>query len=138
MKKIVLVTGASSGIGKQLALDLEHNGHSVFSTYFESGAQSEIKGVQIRYNAKEDALDLDQLPETLDGLVYCPGSITLSPFHRIKSEAFIEDYKLQVLGAVNSLQQCYPKLKAAENPSVVLFSTVAVQNGFNFHSKSSI
>ncbi len=129
-----LVIGASSGIGKQIALDLQNEGHSVFSTYFRSGVQSDLEGVQFKYNAVEDDLDIDQLPASLDGLVYCPGAIALSPFHRIKAEAFIEDYSLQVLGAVRSLQQCYPKLKAAENPSVVLFSTIAVQKGFNFHS----
>jgi NAD(P)-dependent dehydrogenase (short-subunit alcohol dehydrogenase family) len=72
--------------------------------------------------------------DQVDGLVYCPGSIDLKPFGRIKPEQFIKDYELQVLGAVKCIQAVLPKLKKADNPSVVLFSTVAVQNGFNFHS----
>ncbi|MCE2994832.1 MAG: SDR family oxidoreductase, partial [Flammeovirgaceae bacterium] len=32
------------------------------------------------------------------------------------------------------IQACLPKLKNAAQPSIVLFSTVAVQTGFNFHS----
>jgi NAD(P)-dependent dehydrogenase (short-subunit alcohol dehydrogenase family) len=66
--------------------------------------------------------------------VYCPGSVVLKPFARIKAEDFAADYQLQVIGAVKILQTCMPKMKNAGNASVVLFSTVAVQTGFNFHS----
>jgi NAD(P)-dependent dehydrogenase (short-subunit alcohol dehydrogenase family) len=41
---------------------------------------------------------------------------------------------LQVLGAVNTIQSILPQLKATKNASIVFFSTVAVQKGFNFHS----
>jgi NAD(P)-dependent dehydrogenase (short-subunit alcohol dehydrogenase family) len=79
-------------------------------------------------------LDLSFTPDILDGLVYCPGAVNLKPFARIKPEDFISDYQLQLIGAVKVIQACLPKLKNASNPSIVLFSTVAVQTGFNFHS----
>jgi NAD(P)-dependent dehydrogenase (short-subunit alcohol dehydrogenase family) len=44
---------------------------------------------------------------------------------------------LQVVGAVKAIQGILPNLKQAENASVVLFSTVAVQSGFNFHTQVS-
>ncbi len=78
--------------------------------------------------------DLSFLPDTIHGLAYCPGSISLKPFARIKPEDFAKDYQLQVLGAVKVLQAALPALKNAEQASVVLFSTVAVQSGFNFHT----
>jgi NAD(P)-dependent dehydrogenase (short-subunit alcohol dehydrogenase family) len=49
----------------------------------------------------------------------------------------MEDYHLQVLGAIKVIQNILPKLKSAENASIVLFSTVAVQLGFNFHTQVS-
>jgi len=78
-----------------------------------------------------------QIPEveSLDGLVYCPGSINLKPFHRIKPEAFVDDFNLQVVGAIKAAQAALPLLKKGTNPSIVLFSTVAVQSGFPFHSQ---
>ena len=39
-----------------------------------------------------------------------------------------------MVGAVKVIQACLPKLKNASNSSIVLFSTIAVQMGFNFHS----
>ena len=74
------------------------------------------------------------LPETLDELAYCPGAIVLKPFARLKPEDFVNDYQLQLVGAVKVIQACLPKLKNADHGSVVLFSTVAVQTGFNFHT----
>jgi NAD(P)-dependent dehydrogenase (short-subunit alcohol dehydrogenase family) len=38
-------------------------------------------------------------------------------------------------GAIKTLQLALPKLKLARQASVVLFSTVAVQKGFNFHAQ---
>ena len=70
----------------------------------------------------------------IDGLAYCVGSIQLKPFHRFTEEDFIRDYQLQVLGAVKVIQEILHKLKQSSSPSIVLFSTVAVQTGFTFHS----
>ena len=75
------------------------------------------------------------MPDDLDGLVYCPGSINLKPFDRIKPEDFELDYKLQVTGLIKILQLVLPRLKKSANASVVLFSSVAVQTGFTFHSQ---
>ena len=73
-------------------------------------------------------------PEQLDGLVYCPGNISLKPFNRFSSADFQQDFQLQVLGAISCIQNALPALKKSANASVVLFSTVAVQQGLPFHS----
>ena len=49
----------------------------------------------------------------------------------------MNDFNLQVIGAIKVIQAIMPKLKKAENASIVLFSTVAVQTGFSFHSQVS-
>jgi NAD(P)-dependent dehydrogenase (short-subunit alcohol dehydrogenase family) len=46
----------------------------------------------------------------------------------------MSDYSLQVLGAIKTIQAVLPRLKVADRSSIVLFSTVAVQSGFPFHS----
>lgn len=134
--KNYLIIGASSGIGKQLAHDLKDAGHNVYATYHTNPANSTTPGLEYHaLNVLDDSLNLDFLPAQLDGLVYCPGSINLKPFARIRPEQFTEDFNLQVVGAVKVIQQALPKLKAAGNASIVLFSTVAVQSGFNFHTQ---
>ena len=73
----------------------------------------------------------------MTGIIYCPGSINLRPFERIKPADFINDFNLQVVGAIKTIQAVIPKLKNSENATIILFSTVAVQTGLPFHSQVS-
>lgn len=133
--KNYLIVGGSSGIGQALALQLASEGHQVFATYYQHEQPNSIAGIKYHYcNVLEESLDLEFLPDTLDGIAYCPGSIQLKPFHRIQPVDFVSDYQLQVVGAVKVLQAVLPRLKKAENSSIILFSTVAVQLGLPFHS----
>ncbi len=131
----ILIIGASSGIGSSLAKQLITEEHQVFGT-FNKTTNSLAEGFTkfLPLNVLDENPDFSFLPDVIDGLVYCPGAVNLKPFARIKPEDFISDYQLQLVGAVKVIQACLPKLKNASNPSIVLFSTVAMQMGFNFHS----
>ncbi len=134
MKNFVVI-GGSSGIGKALVLQLSSAGHTVYATYNKSSTE-EIEHVHyFQYDVLSNEADASFLPEVIDGLVYCPGSIDLKPFTRFKSEDFTSDYKLQVGGAIEIIQRALPSLKKSEHAGIVLFSTVAVQTGFPFHAK---
>lgn len=134
--KNYLIIGASSGIGRQLAELLNLSGLSVFGTFHSNDESEKVNFYHL--NVLEEEFDLSFLPEVLDGLAYCPGSIDLKPFNRMKSEDLLADINLQVIGAVKVIQAVLPKLKASSNASIVLFSTVAVQTGFPFHSQVAI
>lgn len=134
--KNILIIGASSGIGAQLAKQLVEKGNRVFGTYFKNRIEPKTEKLYMnKLDVLEDSPDLSFLPDDLHGFVYCPGSIILKPFHRIKPEDFEKDYQLQVIGAIKTIQGVLPKMKTSENASIVLFSTVAVQTGFNFHTQ---
>lgn len=131
-----LIIGGSSGIGKQLATELAEAGKSVIATYNTHPPVSTHPNIQYhQLNVLDENLSLDFLPNELSGLVYCPGSINLRPFERIKPGDFAADYQLQVIGAIKIIQQAMPKLKQADHAAIVLFSTVAVQSGLPFHSQ---
>lgn len=131
MKKYLII-GASSGIGESVYNQLKHEGHQVFGTYFTH----EKEGL-FPLDITSDSIDFSFIPEKLDGLVYCPGSINLKPFHRIKPGDFVQDFNLQVVGAIKAIQSALPALKKSDSASIVLYSTVAVGQGFNFHSQVS-
>ena len=132
MKNYVVI-GASTGIGKSVKEKLLSEGHQVFATYLNNEIPIETNLTVEQFDVRSD--DQMIIPfDKIDGVVYCPGAIDLKPFARIKPEQFLHDYELQVLGAIKSIQAVLTHLKKADNPSIVLFSTVAVQTGFNFHS----
>lgn len=133
-----LIIGASSGIGKKVAEQLSEAGHHVVGTYNKNQITS--NNTNLRFyplNVLDEDIKIDFLPDTLDGIIYCPGSINLRPFERMKPNDFLEDYNLQVVGAIKTIQATVPKLKMSDNASIILFSTVAVQLGLPFHSQVS-
>ena len=129
-----LVVGGSSGIGLQVTNQLAAAGHTVHATYNTHAVESEGNVHYHNINVLDENINVDFLPDSIEGIVYCPGAISLRPFNRIASEDFIKDYNLQVVGAVKVIQAALLKLKESKNGSIVLFSTVAVQLGLNFHS----
>jgi NAD(P)-dependent dehydrogenase (short-subunit alcohol dehydrogenase family) len=131
-----VVIGASTGIGKKVAEQLATAGNKVYGTFYKNELHSENPNLEYNYlNVLDENPSMEFLPESITGLVYCPGSINLRPFERIKSVDFMSDYNLQVIGAVKILQAVVPKLKKSDNASIVLFSTVAVQTGLAFHTQ---
>jgi NAD(P)-dependent dehydrogenase (short-subunit alcohol dehydrogenase family) len=131
-----LIIGGSSGIGQTLANQLADAGNQVFATFYKNEPQLGHAHLQYhQLNVLEEAHQLDFLPDQLDGLVYCPGSINLRPFERIKPADFAADYELQVIGTIKMIQAALPRLKKSDNAAIVLFSTVAVQTGMPFHTQ---
>lgn len=125
--KNVVIIGGNSGIGKATAEMLRATGANLF-LYSKSGSGT------IALDTSVDFGEMPNLPEVIDGVVYAPGTINLKPFHRISIEDFKNEMDVNFFGAVRVLQACLKGLKKSSSPSVVLFSTVAVQTGMGFHA----
>lgn len=132
MQKNFLIVGGSNGIGRALTHQLIEAGHNVYATYHKNAVNDE--NISYQFYSVEENNELINLPEIIHGIAYCPGTIDLKPVSRITPEQMVQDYKIQVVGAFNVLKQVLPKLKQAEQASIVLFSTVAVNTGFPFHT----
>lgn len=127
-----LIVGGTRGIGRALAMQLLAQGHNV--TVWARHAVDVAGASVIVNNPAEQAPDTSGLPEVLDGVVYCPGTINLKPFARIAAEDFLQDFQINLLGAVRTLQAVAPLLKKSPHASAVLFSTVAAALGMPFHA----
>lgn len=75
-------------------------------------------------------------PESVQGAVYCPGTVNLKSFRALSEEDFRRDWEVNLLGAVRFLKSCQPRLAGVDGhpASVVLFSTVAVGQGMPMHA----
>ena len=133
-----VVVGGTSGIGLEITRRLSAKNCPVVVISRSAGSVAELPGVtHLPVDVTRDEIDAGSLPDRIQGLAYCPGSIRLRPFHRLKEADFLSDFQINLLGAVKAIQACQPglKKKKAENPSsIVLFSTVAVGTGMPFHA----
>lgn len=134
MKNIV-IAGAGKGIGLKTA-ELLHGQNKVFTIARNNTPElSALSTTFYELDLVTGNLDaLNDLPETIDGLVYCPGSINLKPFNRLTTQDFLNDFNQNVIGAVSLIQKLLPNLKKAAGAGIVLFSTVAVKLGMPFHA----
>lgn len=129
----ILIIGASRGIGRRTAELLLTSGARVI-TVGRSGEVPEGVEKHIAHDVVSGTLPLEDLPDALSGLVYCPGSIDLKPVRSTRAEDLRSAFELNVVGGFTWIQASVDRLKRAPGSGIVLFSTVAVQRGLAFHT----
>ncbi|WKL49672.1 SDR family oxidoreductase [Flavobacterium pectinovorum] len=129
MNKIVII-GGSKGIGSAILLQqLENN-----FVYNISRSAPDISHPNLIHFSVDVLCDVLPEIEDIDTLIYCPGSINLKPILSLSIDDFRQDFEINVIGAVKVIQHYLPVLKKGNNPSIVLFSTVAAKLGMPFHA----
>lgn len=137
-----LIFGATGGVGAALARRLSKAGEDLFLTGRDADKLSDIAEETGARSKTCDVLETDQLEEAIEaanengdlsGLVFAVGSIDLAPFRKTDRESFRAVYELNTVSAAEALRLAEKPLKDNRG-SAVLFSTVAVQQGFMSHT----
>ena len=134
--KNILIIGGSSEIGKEIANSLDDC--KVYIASRTDSSNEEQNQTYFKYDPVKDELDRDLIPESLDGFVYCPGTVNLRPFNGTKVETFIEDFEINVLGAIRTIKFVLQNLKNSPSASIVFFSSVVIKTGMPFHSSIGV
>lgn len=133
--KNILVIGGSSGIGLAITRQLIQQGANVITaSRNKTEALISLGILHLPIDVTADIQALSTIPDTLHGLIYCPGTITLKPFNRLTEPEFMHDMQVNVLGAIRVLQATIKCLKKSSSASVVFFGTVASRTGMSFHA----
>jgi 3-oxoacyl-[acyl-carrier protein] reductase len=129
-----LIIGGTKGIGRSLVDEFLKNGEECIVISRHGSAELPHQVEQFTLDVTKDALpDL----ENIKSITYCPGSINLKPISSLKREDFLNDFEINVLGAIEIIKKYHRELKR-NNGSIVLFSTVAVQTGMAFHASVAV
>lgn len=141
MSKKVLVYGAAGGIGEEVARRLAERGAQLHlagraeeqleSLAAELGATHSVGDVTDETSFQRIAKDAG---EELDGLVYAVGTINLKGFQRLDPQDYINDFRINSLGAALAVQASLKALRNGNGASIVFYSSVAAGKGFPFHA----
>jgi NAD(P)-dependent dehydrogenase (short-subunit alcohol dehydrogenase family) len=137
-ENVFVIAGGSKGIGLELVRRLASDGGTVHVYSRTTGdLNSEDQAMHHACDFGKDQLDSSALPEQIQGVAYCPGTINLRSFRGLKLDDFRSDFEINLMGAVKFLKACLPGLirgGGTRPTSVVLFSTVAVGRGLSMHA----
>ena len=136
--KTILVTGASSGIGKQTAINISNmNGNVIISGRNKERLQHTLSEMQGKHSMicsdltkKEKMLDLiEQLP-VLDGFVHCAGISKPLPIKFIK-QSYLQDIQAINFESAAILSSfLLKKKKLNKQASIVFVSSIAAQHPY--------
>jgi NAD(P)-dependent dehydrogenase (short-subunit alcohol dehydrogenase family) len=135
-----IIIGGSGGIGQALARRLAASGASVH-LIGRNGAKlsalaEELKGTfAIADVADRGGLEvaIQAAGPEISGLCYAAGTINLKTLGRLTDADIDRDFEVNAKGAFRAVQLALPALKASPAAAILLFSTVAVAQGFASH-----
>jgi NAD(P)-dependent dehydrogenase (short-subunit alcohol dehydrogenase family) len=141
MSEVVIVVGATGGVGRALVRRLASRGASLHLVARDPAAAAALAAEHGATHAVAEVRDPASLRAAVEaagprvrGLAYCVGTIQLRPLARLTDDDALRDFELNALGAARSVQAALPALKSVDAASVVLFSSVAVGQGFASHA----
>jgi len=139
--KKILVTGASSGIGKEIAIKLNALGADVIITGRNEERLEETKndlafhlGTPVEAYpcdlSKEDEIkNLVSLLPQLDGVVFCAGVVEYYPIKFINAEKINNIFSVNLNSQILLTQQLVKNKKIKPNGSLVYISSIASKIG---------
>jgi NAD(P)-dependent dehydrogenase (short-subunit alcohol dehydrogenase family) len=146
MTQKVLIYGSTGGIGSNLSRLLYSRGYNL---HLVGRNESKLSALAAELGCGYTCGDVtdsgffrrvtQDTGDMLDGLVYAVGTINLRGLARFTEEDFLHDFWVNALGAALAVQAALPALKKSSgSASIVLFSSVAVTQGFTFHTSASM
>ena len=142
----IIVFGATGGIGSATALRLNERGYKL---HLVGRDQNKLEALSKELDASYTIGDVtdealfaqvaDDAGDVVSGLVYAVGTLNLKRLNRLTVEDYLQDYRINAIGAALAIQHLLPVLKKSPEPaSVVLFTSVAAEQGFSSHASMSM
>jgi acetoacetyl-CoA reductase/3-oxoacyl-[acyl-carrier protein] reductase len=136
---MVLITGASRGLGRELFSTYLKNGTPVFGTYHSSPPNDAPQGSNFKvdvsdFKSVEDWIQqvTQQNPTLLDQgltLINCAGISSNSFLHKSDPEKWEQVIKVNLLGTYNCIRAILPLMREKNHGRIITVSSVVAQQG---------
>lgn len=139
-KKTILVTGASSGIGREVALQIASKGYNVILTGRNQDklhdTLSAIDSSQVIYHESLDMNDdqllsnfVNNIPHKIDGVVFCAGIAEYTPIRALSKSRLQRLMDTNFLSPAQLTTSLLQKKKLNQGSSLVYISSLSIKQG---------
>lgn len=139
MQKVVLVTGASSGLGLATALHLSEKGFNVFGTSrdpnkYKKKLPFDILSLEItnRDSINECVNQVIKRSNKIDILINNAGRGITGPIEEIDNGAVIDNFETNCFGPINMCQAVLPHMRNQRYGLIINITSIAGHTGLPF------
>jgi NADP-dependent 3-hydroxy acid dehydrogenase YdfG len=134
MRKTILITGASSGIGKETARLFQSRGWNVIATMRNPENENELSQLDNVLVAKLDVLDLDSISSAIvdgiqkfgkiDVLVNNAGYGAYGPLESFPRDRILRQFNTNVIGLLDVTRAILPHFRTQKNGVIINISSM--------------
>ena len=140
MKKTILITGASSGIGKATAIHFQQKGWNVIATMRTPEKETELNKLENVQLERLDVLDLESIDQAIkngissfgkiDAIVNNAGYGAYGPLESFPRENIIKQFNTNVIGLMDVTKAIIPHFRENKDGVIVNISSIGGQMTF--------
>jgi NADP-dependent 3-hydroxy acid dehydrogenase YdfG len=140
MKNTILITGASSGIGKATAILFQQRGWNVVATMRSPEKETELTELENVLVTKLDVLDLNTIKNAvatgleafgqIDALVNNAGYGAYGPLEVFSRESIVRQFNTNVIGLLDVTREIIPHFRQRRSGSIINISSIGGQMAF--------
>ena len=144
MKKTVLITGASSGIGRATAVYFQENGWNVIASMRKPENEEELSKLENVMLSRLDVLDLESINQTveegikrfgkIDVLVNNAGYGTFGAIETFPRENILRQFNTNVIGLIDVMRAVLPHMRENKDGVIINISSVGGRMTFPLFS----
>ena len=134
----VLITGASRGIGRSIALTLQGLGYSVVGTYYPFDKTDDrvenIEYLPLDFNDEDSISALTKKVKDVDILINNVGQSQIGPAEEIPVEKIRRDFQVNFFGMISLTQAFLPGMRERQRGTIINIGSMAGKFAIPFQS----
>lgn len=140
MKKTILITGASSGLGKEAAIKFQKQGWNVVATMRNANHAHELESLENVLITTLDVTDLDSITASveagiqrfgkIDALLNNAGYGAYGPLESFSREKILRQFNTNVIGLLDVTKALLPHFRANKSGVIINISSIGGKMAF--------